>query len=137
VAAVIDWDPLVAAAGAARRHAHAPYSGFAVGAALRTAEGAVFAGCNVENRSYGLTICAERNAVTSAVAAGCRDPVAIVVLTPTSPPSPPCGMCLETLREFAADLPVLLTNPAGERVELALSQLLPVPFELPPLGSRG
>jgi cytidine deaminase len=128
---VIDWEPLIAAAVAARARSYSPHSRFAVGAALLMEDGSIVAGCNVENRSYGLAICAERNAMAAAVARGLRRPQAAVVVTPTTPPSAPCGMCRETLREFTADLPILLVNPQGERVTWRLADLLPYPFELP------
>jgi cytidine deaminase len=121
---VTDWAPLIAAAREARERAYAPYSRFAVGAALLMEDGSVVAGCNVENRSYGLAICAERGALAAAV-----------VLTATSPPSPPCGMCRESLRELApGEMPVLLVNLEGERQEWRLEELLPFRFELPPPG---
>ena len=129
----MDWNPLIAAATETRRRAHAPYSGFRVGAALLTSGGAVFTGCNVENRSYGATICAERLAVGAAVAAGDPRPVALVVITGASPPALPCGLCLQVLCELAApDLPIRLVNPAGEVRRFRLDELLPHPFELPP-----
>ena len=128
----MDWDPLIRAAGETRARAHAPYSGFRVGAALVTSSGRVFGGCNVENRSYGGTICAERVALTAAVAAGDPDPVALVVITDTSPPSLPCGLCLQVLAELAPpELPIRLVNPAGEAREFRLDELLPHPFVLP------
>ena len=129
---MIDWQPLLDAARQARARAYAPYSGFQVGAALLMEDGAIVAGCNVENRSYGLTICAERGALSAAVAQGHGRPRAIAVLTDTSPPSAPCGMCRESLQELAAGAPVLLANTAGERVETTVSELLPMPFVLPP-----
>lgn len=129
----VDWEPLLVAAAAARARAYAPYSRFAVGAALLMEDGSIVAGCNVENRSYGLAICAERNAMGAAVARGLRRPQAAVVVTDTSPPSPPCGMCRETLQELASpELPILLVNPAGERVARTLGELFPHPFALPP-----
>jgi cytidine deaminase len=128
----VDWEPLIAAARAARERAYAPYSRFAVGAALLMEDGSIVAGCNVENRSYGLTLCAERNAMGAAVARGLRAPRAVAVVTDTSPPSPPCGMCRETLQELAdPGLPILLVNPAGERVERTLGEIFPYPFVLP------
>jgi cytidine deaminase len=129
---VIAWDPLIAAARAARERAYAPYSRFAVGAALLMEDGSIVAGGNVENRSYGLSLCAERNAMTAALGRGLRRPQALVVITTTSPPSAPCGMCRETLREFAVDLPILLVNPDGERLERTLAALLPDSFIFPP-----
>ncbi|MEO1086024.1 MAG: cytidine deaminase [Acidobacteriota bacterium] len=89
----MDWDALFDAARAARERAYAPYSRFQVGAALLTGDGTLIPGCNVENRSFGLCICAERTAVSSAVAAGHREFVAVAVVTDTAPPAVPCGMC--------------------------------------------
>jgi len=132
VPAVPDWEPLIAAARTAREHAYAPYSRFAVGAALLMEDGSIVAGCNVENRSYPVGICAERSALAAAVTRGLRRPQAAVVVTATSPPSPPCGMCREALRELGADeMPVLLVNLDGERQEWSLETLLPFRFELP------
>ncbi len=120
--------PLARAAAAARRKAYAPYSRFLVGAAVR-AGGRVFTGCNVENASYGLTVCAERAAVAGAVAAGARRLEAVAVASGTSPPTPPCGMCLQTLAEFAGpDLPVVLLGARGSREETTLGALLPHAF---------
>ena len=129
---MIDWEPLIVAARAARERAHAPYSRFAVGAALLLEDGSIVTGCNVENRSYGLSLCAERNAITAAVGRGLKRPRAVVVVTSSSPPSAPCGMCRETLRELVEDVPILLVNPEGERLERTLEHLLPDSFEFPP-----
>jgi cytidine deaminase len=119
---------LVRAARAARRRAHAPYSGFRVGAAVR-AGGAIHAGANVENASYGLTLCAERVAVATAVASGARRIDAVAVASGTDEPTPPCGACLQTLAEFAGpDLPVVLSGARGRRVETTLGALLPRAF---------
>jgi cytidine deaminase len=126
---------LLEVARAVRANAHAPYSGFQVGAALRTRDGSIFAGCNVENVTFGLTICAERNAVAAAVSAGKTDFVALVVVTDAAPPAAPCGLCRQTLIEFVDDLPVLLVNLDGEGRRARLAQLLPDPFtprDLPP-----
>lgn len=127
----MDWDPLVKAAREARQRAHAPYSRFRVGAALLADDGTVYSGCNVENRSFGLSICAERVAVAKAVADGKTSFRAIAIVTDTSPPAVPCGMCRETLAEFARDLPVLVANLDGERREHRLRELHPMPFEWP------
>ncbi len=127
----IDWESLLEAARAVRAHAYAPYSRFQVGAALLAENGQVFAGCNVENRSFGLCICAERSAVATAVSAGQRRFRAVVVVTGCTPPAAPCGMCRETLAEFGGDLPVLLANLEGERQEYRLADLLPRQFLWP------
>jgi cytidine deaminase len=120
--------PLVRAARAARRRAYAPYSGFRVGAAVR-ARGRTFAAANVENASYGLSLCAERNAVAAAVAAGARGLEAVAVASSTRPPTPPCGACLQTLAEFAGPgLPVSIAGAGGEVVDTTLGELLPRRF---------
>ncbi len=120
--------PLAKAAVAVRRRAYAPYSRFQVGAAVQ-AGGRIYSGCNVENASYGLTVCAERAAVAAAVAAGARRLEAVAVASGTVPPTPPCGMCLQTLAEFGGpDLPVLLVGARGSRVETTLGALLPSGF---------
>jgi len=122
-------DPLVAAARAARRHAVAPYSRFKVGAALETADGRVITGCNVENASYGLTICAERVAMFTALAAGHRRFRRIAIVADTMAPTPPCGACRQILWEFGGDLEVILANLRRESGRHQLSELLPLPFD--------
>ena len=114
---------LIAAAWRARDGAYAPYSKFAVGAALLAADGRIFTGCNVENLSYGLTMCAERVAVGAAVAAGAREFVAVAVVADTGVPISPCGACRQVLAEFGVPR-VILAN-RQERVEFALAELLP------------
>jgi cytidine deaminase len=119
---------LAAAARAVRRRAYAPYSGFRVGAAVAFG-GRVAAGCNVENASYGLTVCAERNALGAMVAAGGRRADAVAVASGTAPPTPPCGACLQALAELGGpDLPVLLLGARGAREETTLGALLPQAF---------
>jgi cytidine deaminase len=123
-------EELVYRAGGARNRAYAPYSKFAVGAAL-IADGDVFDGANVENASYGLSLCAERNAIVRAVLEGAQQIAVIAIFTDVSPPTPPCGMCLQTLREFARDpaaLRVLLANAQGEVRRHTLAELLPHGF---------
>ena len=122
---------LLAAARAARRRAHAPYSRFAVGAAVRDERGRVHVGCNVENASYGLTICAERNAVAAAVAAGARAVRAAAVVTPTRPAGSPCGACRQVRAEFGAPRTrILLGSPSGPAEITTLGALLPRAFSL-------
>jgi cytidine deaminase len=124
-------DELIALALAARDHAYAPYSHYQVGAVIVTESGDVYAGANIENASYGLSVCAERNAVTRMVLEGGTRPRAIVVATQSSPPGSPCGMCRQVLLEFADDperLRVVCVNPAGERAEWTLAALIPAGF---------
>ena len=97
----------------AREHAYAPYSNFKVGAAVLTAAGEIFSGCNIENASLGATICAERVAIFTAVAAGCRDLTALAVIADTPEPVAPCGLCRQVLAEFSPDCLVLMANTAG------------------------
>ncbi|NLL17495.1 MAG: cytidine deaminase [Clostridia bacterium] len=110
--------------------AYAPYSQFPVGAALLTASGEVFTGCNVENASYGLTICAERVAVTKAVSAGFREFKAIAVFAPTGEPVSPCGACRQVLAEFSPDGEVIMGNGKGDYVVAKVAELLPGAFSL-------
>ena len=127
-------DPLVAAARRARRHAVATYSGFKVGAALETADGHVVTGCNIENATYGLTICAERVAMFTALSAGHRRFRRVAVVADTADPTPPCGACRQILWEFGGDLEVILANPRRETGRHRLSDLLPLPFDKRLLG---
>lgn len=119
----MNWDRLVEAAWQARESAYAPYSNFAVGAALLANDGRIFLGCNVENISYGLTNCAERVAIGAAVAAGVRQFLAVAVVADTGVPISPCGACRQVLAEFGVPR-VLLANRI-ERLEFSLEQLLP------------
>ena len=107
--------------------AYAPYSKFHVGAVLVGKDGRTFAGCNVENISFGLTICAERNAVFAAVAAGCREFAKIVIVADTEVPASPCGACRQVLAEFEPDLEVVLSTFRGKSETFRLSELLPRP----------
>jgi cytidine deaminase len=120
-------DTLIAAARNAQAQAYAPYSNFRVGAALESVDGTVFTGCNVENASYGLTICAERAAISAAVGAGARKFRRAVVVSDVDPPAAPCGACRQVLAEFGLDLPIEGVGPRG-RVSWRLSDLLPSAF---------
>jgi cytidine deaminase len=121
-------DALIEEATKARENAVAPFSKFKVGAALRTAGGKVFHGCNVENCTYGLTVCAERVALLSALAAGERKFTAIAVVTQSDEPSTPCGPCRQLMWEYCGDIPVTLANLEGKRVDYRLAELFPHPF---------
>jgi cytidine deaminase len=123
---------LISEAIAARANAIAPWSKFAVGAALEAADGSIWRGCNVENASLGLTICAERVALLSAIARGHRKFGAIAVATDAESPAPPCGPCRQLLWEYCGDLSVTLVNLSGKRREFTLAELFPFPFELQP-----
>jgi cytidine deaminase len=122
----IDRELITTAIDVASR-AYAPYSRFHVGAALVAADGRVFTGCNVENISFGLTICAERNAVFAAVAAGCRTFDKIIIVADTEEPASPCGACRQVLAEFNPDLEIVLSNFHGKTAHFRLSELLPRP----------
>jgi cytidine deaminase len=127
---------LIERARKASGQAYAPYSGFRVGAAVLGAGGGVFTGCNVENASYGLTVCAERVAVFCAVAAGERRLAALALYVDADEPAPPCGACLQVLREFAQDLPIYLAGRGGGWKEMTLGGLYPMPFGPGALGER-
>lgn len=127
----IDWSDLEARARAVRKNAHAPYSKYQVGSALLVRSGAVFVGCNIENASYGLTLCAERSAIAQMVSAGASDPIALVVVTRGPKPGSPCGACRQVLAEVATDdLPIrlIVEDEAGPTAETTLGVLLPNAF---------
>lgn len=125
---------LVAAARKARRNAQAQYSGFKVGAALETADGTIITGCNIENATYGLTVCAERVAMFKALSEGHRKFTRIAVVADTDGPTPPCGPCRQILWEFGGDIEVVMANLKRETARLQLADLLPLPFERRLLG---
>jgi cytidine deaminase len=116
------------AARQALANSYSPYSGFAVGAALLTSDGSIVIGCNVENVSYGLSICAERVALVRAVAEGHRKFKALVVFTPTQNPTPPCGACLQMLAEFAPQLPIMAVCHTDRLLTGSLQNFLPHAF---------
>ena len=124
-----DGDRLVEAARAAREFAIAPYSGFKVGAALLARDGRIIGGCNVENASYGLTMCAERVALLKALSDGIRDFTTIAVVADTANPTPPCGPCRQLLWEYCGDILVIMSNLTAITGQLQMRDLLPLPFD--------
>ena len=124
-----EYDALILAARQARENAHAPFSNFRVGAAVRAKSGRIYTGCNVESASYGLTCCAERTAIFKAVSEGERGFEAVAVVTETDTLTPPCGACRQIIWEFCGDVPVVLANLKG-KIELeSAGKLLPRPFD--------
>lgn len=129
MSADIPWEQLFEAAKKVRERAHAPYSRFPVGAAVLYADGGVVTGCNVENSSYGLSVCAERGALAAGVAQGRDRPVAVAIVVDTPTPCPPCGMCRQVMLEFAPkELPVRSRNLKGDEARYTLGELLPHAF---------
>jgi len=122
-------DRLVAAARHAREHAVAPFSNFKVGAALETSDGTIVSGCNVENATYGLTLCAERVAMFKALSEGHRTFARIAIVADAEAPTPPCGACRQILWEFGGDLEIHLANLVQDKGTYRLSDLLPLPFD--------
>ena len=122
-------DPLLQSALDARRNAHAPYSHFHVGAALECDDGRVFTGCNIENATYGLTVCAERVALLKALSEGARKFRRIAVAADTDRLTPPCGACRQLLWEFCGDAEVILVNPQGRAESFRMKELFPRPFD--------
>ncbi len=127
-------DRLIEAARQARRHACAPYSGFRVGAALEDASGRLWTGCNIENASYGLTVCAERVALCKALSEGARAFRRLAVVSEARSPAPPCGACRQLLWEYCGDLEIVLADEQGRAESLRLRELLPRPFDASSLG---
>ena len=124
----MDLEKLIDEARAVSQKAYAPYSGFQVGAALLGEDGSVHVGCNVENASYGLTVCAERSAVASAVSVGVKRFRAVAIVTNGDSPVGPCGACRQVLSEFAQEL-IVISEAGGLRKQWRLGELLPEPFE--------
>jgi cytidine deaminase len=122
-------DPLVSAALAARENAFAPYSKFRVGAAIEDSDGRIHTGCNVENATYGLTICAERVAVFKAISEGVRQFRRVAVAADTDTLTPPCGACRQILWEFCGDVDIILVNPRGKTETYRLKELFPKAFD--------
>ena len=125
----MEAEELVARAREARENACAAYSHYKVGAALRAASGKVYTGCNVENSTYGLTVCAERVAIFKAISEGERKFDAIAVITDTDTLTPPCGACRQLIWEFCGDVPVVMSNLKGKTEIVRMSQLFPKPFD--------
>ena len=122
-------ETLISTARQARENAHAPYSNFRVGAALRATSGKIFGGCNVENATYGLTVCAERIAIFKAISEGERGFDAISVVTDTDALTPPCGACRQLIWEFCGDIPVIMANLKGRVEIMQMQNLFPRPFD--------
>ena len=120
---------LVRFARLARKNAHAPFSNFAVGAALKTFSGEIVTGCNIENATYGLTVCAERVAVWKAMSEGLRKFEAIAIAAPSARPAAPCGACRQILWEFCGDIWIHMDALRGKTLTRRLSELLPLPFD--------
>jgi cytidine deaminase len=126
---VSGFDPLIAAAKQSRENAHAKFSKFKVGAGLRAASGKIYGGCNVENATYGLTVCAERVAIFKALSEGERKFDAIAVVTDTDALTPPCGACRQLIWEFCGDVPVVMSNLKGKVEVIQMRDLFPKPFD--------
>jgi cytidine deaminase len=126
---VSEYDPLIAVAKHSRENAHAKFSNFKVGAGLRASSGKIYGGCNVENATYGLTVCAERVAIFKAISEGERKFNAIAVVTDTDALTPPCGACRQLIWEFCGDVPVVMANLKGKVEVVRMSHLFPKPFD--------
>ncbi len=126
---VIKEQDLIEAAAAVREKAFAPFSGFRVGAAVLGDDGIVYTGCNVESATYGLTVCAERNAIFKGVSEGVKRFTAIAVVADTEELTPPCGACRQIIWEFCGDVPVTMSNLSGKTETVQMSELLPRAFD--------
>ena len=124
----MDWKKLVAAAKKVRLRAYSPYSKFKVGAAVRADSGKIYIGCNVENASFGLTACAERNAIAAAVADGEKKITAVAIVADTDELTPPCGACRQVIYEFGKNAEVMLANLKGKKKTFRITDLLTEPF---------
>ena len=122
-------DPLIAAAIHARLNAHAPFSKFRVGAAVEDEKGHIHTGCNIENATYGLTICAERVAIFKAISEGARHFKRVAIVADTETLTPPCGACRQILWEFCGDVEIVLSNLAGKTESMRLGTLFPRAFD--------
>jgi cytidine deaminase len=122
-------DELIRAARDVRERAHAPFSGFKVGAAIEDEDGRVFTGCNVENATYGLTVCAERAAVLKAISEGAAKLKRLAVVTDTDRLTPPCGACRQILWEFCGDAELIMSNLSGKQETVSIQQIFPRPFD--------
>ncbi|MHC4182515.1 MAG: cytidine deaminase [Planctomycetota bacterium] len=129
----MDINELINKAKNARDHSYSPYSRFKVGAALKTKNGMVFTGCNIENSSYGLSICAERDAIFKAMSAGERDLDTIAVVTDSDKLTTPCGACRQVMWEFSKDMTIVVANLKGKKKEFKITELLAHPFGKDPL----
>lgn len=129
----MDINELINKAKNAREHSYSPYSGFKVGAALKTKNEMVFTGCNIENSSYGLSICAEQEAIFKAISAGERDLDTIAVVTDSDKLTTPCGACRQVMWEFSKDMTIVVANLKGEKKEFKIKELLAHPFGKDPL----
>lgn len=127
-------EELLETARAAQSNAYAPFSRFRVGAALETEQGSVYGGCNIENASFGMTICAERVAIGSAITAGERNFRRLVLVTDSEIPEAPCGACRQVIAEFAPGLEIVSFSPSGASRRWQAGELLPEPFFLTPEG---
>lgn len=125
----MNYKKLIEAAQKAKEHSYSPHSKFRVGAAIITQSGKIYTGCNIENSSFSLTICAERTAIFKAVSEGQRKFAAIAIVTDLKDPIPPCGACRQVLMDMAGDIDVIIAGNKGDNIVSKLSKLLPMPFD--------